>query len=724
MENDPRGYQPVQVDLIGIERGLERFTRDGVTELPPVALWRNNLTALSHTQNLYFVATTLCVAVYEPKFPYQTLKRTPALVILPDVTRGDVTGAIPSSSPHAVNQLVVGQLGSQEILLLARDSGNVEAYNIAAICEAIKKIPEDYTGERNSLVLNVRPFFKQWVRQSAWGLAIHKEARMIAVSANIPSAWQPADSEDTSATITVFAFAVLPEPRSNASESSDGRSDTDEEDWIPWSSKDTPVRNRNYKIVLAGWHGHEHNIPNITFLNTSQESDSAWILSTDILGRMKMWHIWSQTCWRTWDFGHDTRRVWMGAPSYPGWQVVALDIGIFVRTDTTEEFIGASRAPIHHGNYDGGPSFDLSSIARRVPGRSQYHPAHPDADLDLSSEDDLDEVIDEQDDVLTSAVLIVDQEGLEIENLVRSQISRFGGELEYQIEDERRYIVPTSTEDSSTSSEGERQMPSPPPERSMRTNRLLNQMVTSTDNKTTMPPDIAILHCGNANVRLLGGPRAKYPHIFCAGILRQIFPNTRIGQNLDHIDRLNMVHTIPDLGIVLIATQAGRLAVCALTRRGDGLLGLRVDWILPTKKQELRGQRPEFCPLIGVAVGPIQGHYDDSASSDSDGGAWAEDKDFDAVKTTFEHRTVLLQAESNHGASSSSRKHKKPKKGEEQPYRIAVEQRRWKPPKDAGLSAAKHSRRWRVMLAYSDMSVLTYEISKVLRDKTTAQHDE
>lgn len=725
MENDSRGYQPVQVDLIGIERGLERFTRDGVIELPPVALWRNNLTALSHTQNLYFVATTSCVAVYEPKFPYQTLGRAPSLLILPHVTRDDAMGAISHSSPHAVNQLIVGFLGSQEILLLARDSGNVEAYNIAAICEAIQKTPEGYRGERNSLALNLRPFFRQWVRQSAWGLTIHREARMIAVSANTPSEWQPADSEDTSATVTIFAFAVSPESTSSNSVESHSHSDLDEEEWISWSGReDTPVRDRNYKIVLAGWHGHEHNIPNISFLSASCEADGAWILSTDVLGTMKLWQVWSRTCWRTWDFGDDARRVRMGALSYPGWQVVALNVDDFVRADTTEEFIGASRAPVHYGNYDGGPSFDLSSIARRVPGRSLHHPAHPSAELELSSDDELDETLAGDDDALPSEIVVVTQEALEIESLAEFQMSRFDGETQYQVEDERQYVVPSFNEDGSSSSEGERQMPSPPSERSMRTTRLLDQMANPINKKTAMPPEVAILHCGNTNVRLLGGPGARYPHIFCAGILKQIFPNTRIGQNLDLIDRLNMVHTIPELGVVLIATQAGRLAVCALTRRDDGLLGLRVDWILPTKKQEARGQRPELCPLIGLAVGPIQGHYDDSASSDSDGGAWAKDKVFDAVKTTFEDKAVLLQARSDRGAASSTGRHKRQKQIRSQPYQVAVERRRWTMPKDAESEVARGSRRWRIMLTYSDLSVLTYEVSKLPKNKSPSQQDE
>ncbi|KAK5013386.1 hypothetical protein LTR39_003675 [Cryomyces antarcticus] len=87
-------------------------------------------------------------------------------------------------------------------------------------------------------------------------------------------------------------------------------------------------------------------------------------------------------------------------------------------------------------------------------------------------------------------------------------------------------------------------------------------------------------------------------------------------------DRFNLSAQIPDLGVVVLASQKGRVAVLALTQvqtqvsepRGNSLVlkiertvfAYRLERILPFHSQEKAGQRPN-APLLGVAVGPIQG---------------------------------------------------------------------------------------------------------------------
>lgn len=74
-----------------------------------------------------------------------------------------------------------------------------------------------------------------------------------------------------------------------------------------------------------------------------------------------------------------------------------------------------------------------------------------------------------------------------------------------------------------------------------------------------------------------------------------------------------MIHQIPSLGIVAIASQVGRVALLTMTKlsshsKGEpSLLGFRVEHILPFQSQEHRDERPEV-PLLGMAVGPVQGH--------------------------------------------------------------------------------------------------------------------
>lgn len=112
-----------------------------------------------------------------------------------------------------------------------------------------------------------------------------------------------------------------------------------------------------------------------------------------------------------------------------------------------------------------------------------------------------------------------------------------------------------------------------------------------------------------------------------------------------------MIHQIPSLGIVAIASQVGRVALLTMTKLKShsehkaSLLGFRVEHILPFRSQEDRGERPEV-PLLGLAVGPMQGHGlgdehigvsgINSAENDSGGG----DRRYRLLMIYYDH-TVL-----------------------------------------------------------------------------------
>ena len=732
MENDRKPYQPVRVVMIGVESGLERFSKDGITTLPPVAKWRNNLTALSHHENLFFIASDDCIAVYQPGFPFQTLRRQPALLIKPELANRNASGYLSQragSQDHSINHLMVGELGSQEILLFVTDSGNVEAYYTGAVLEAIKRAPGQYCEGSSSDVLGLRPFFSHWVRQSAWGIDIHKDARMIAVSANVPNSAQPGTSEDASATITVFAFALHAPPPSSESNSNKAESESpDTVEWTMWDPKihsQHPKRTRNYKIILAGWDGHGNNIPNICFANSPDDEGGIWILSTDITGEMKSWQVWKRTVFRGWNFGtaEGSVRPWMHH-HYPGWNVAALDVSCFRPARDNDEFIGSNKAPVYFGYHDPGQSFNISHIVDRHPENSHFHPSNTEADDDdLSSDDDkihsdaegdqseheeLDSMEDIQSPVdLTSFIPETDWDFMSSEHSMSREIESFGRPVEFQVESEDESVLEDDSSDDADDS-AEEQPPSPP---NRRIQKHIRRLVTLIQNPNAKTPEIAIIHCSDSHVRLLGSPKARFPHIFCASILRQIMPQNiqthMQGLEFAQMDRLNMLQKIPELGIILIATQTGRVAVCALTRRPDGLLGFRVDCVLPTKKQERRGRRPEFCSLIGMAVAPIQGREMSQVdSADEDEKSNFEDREIDGVRTSFDPNVVVL----NHPATPQERHAWKNEKGE--PPAMKMEHRPWTkgPSEVPSWQATEISRRYRVMLTYSDMSVLTYEI--------------
>jgi hypothetical protein len=131
-------------------------------------------------------------------------------------------------------------------------------------------------------------------------------------------------------------------------------------------------------------------------------------------------------------------------------------------------------------------------------------------------------------------------------------------------------------------------------------------------------------------------------------------------ENPYRLDRLNMVTQIPELGIIVAASQIGRVALITLTRRNNHKweYGFRIDSIVPFESQESAGHRPDT-QLLGVAVAPIQGQQLKPESIlDDDTQAGGDD-----------------QQRSTH-------------------------------------SAAPASRRYRLMLTYYDMTVLSYEIGR------------
>lgn len=245
------------------------------------------------------------MAVFQPSFPLHTLGSQPQLNLVPNLANPEAQGYIDPSRPHNINHLVVGELGSEEILLLATDSGNVAAYYTTAIQDGIEKEPFDFSKEGRSDLVGVRPFFTHWVYESAWGLSIHQNARMLAVSSNHPYYEL---SRGLDAAITVFAFALTTSDKvtvRNRTEESSSTTAEDESEWKLWvpnagtQSERLPDRSHNWKTRIDA---HRHNIPSVSFVNSEDDPDGDYLISTDIEGFTKCWHIWQGIDVHTWDF--------------------------------------------------------------------------------------------------------------------------------------------------------------------------------------------------------------------------------------------------------------------------------------------------------------------------------------------------------------------------------------------------------------------------------------
>lgn len=182
------------------------------------------------------------------------------------------------------------------------------AYYTAAVQDGIDKEPYKFGQEGRSDLIDVRPFFTHWVHESAWGLSIHKNARMLAVSSNKP---RHQSALGFNAAITVFAFALTTSDDSTvrASNAELLSMAEGESDWKLWTLNPTyptkkPDRSVNWKTRLEA---HPCNIPSVSFVNSEDDCEGDYLLSTDIEGITKCWHIWQGSVTSSWDFSAPMR---------------------------------------------------------------------------------------------------------------------------------------------------------------------------------------------------------------------------------------------------------------------------------------------------------------------------------------------------------------------------------------------------------------------------------
>lgn len=240
--NDDRGFDEIPLLAVGANQGKDRYSSyaEQHQTLPQLATHRINLAVLSQRYNLYVVASGSSLLLLQPTGPeHETQGDIQCQFKLP-VTRPDLPGYLSAANPHFVNNIIVGDLGEEEIILCACDDGDIIGYwtkdlvrfhatshlrqrelhkkhraRRKAEIEArdsswgpdrrdedplerasrLARETEDRDAElRRHIGPPPRQFFHENVEISAWGLAVHKEARLIAASANsrLITVWAPA----------------------------------------------------------------------------------------------------------------------------------------------------------------------------------------------------------------------------------------------------------------------------------------------------------------------------------------------------------------------------------------------------------------------------------------------------------------------------------------------------------------------------------------------------
>ena len=142
---------------------------------------------------------------------------------------------------------------------------------------------------------------------------------------------------------------------------------------------------------------------------------------------------------------------------------------------------------------------------------------------------------------------------------------------------------------------------------------------------------------------LLNTPGSNLPPTILQRAVVQELPPQLVW--LSNFERLNMAAQIPELGIVIVASQAGRVALLTLTtkrgaRKSRDHYAFRLDWILPFKSQEYHELRP-IGPLHGIAVSPIQGQQLRPDMGDDDVYGGNQHESWRAVESSRRYRLML-----------------------------------------------------------------------------------
>lgn len=179
--------------------------------------------------------------------------------------------------------MITGFLGTEEVLVHCNDNGDVVAYYTKDIANAVlNKTPDQKTQglsstgkrglrESKKRMPKVQPFFTSNVLMTAWGLVIHRDSRLIAVSSN-------------RAEVTVFAFALTPDEPSKTWEKPFKEPKDNVEAWVR-------QRRRNWKVIIS-LPEIADNIPNICFLE-SKDGLAEKVVAVDIKGTVWVADIWT-----------------------------------------------------------------------------------------------------------------------------------------------------------------------------------------------------------------------------------------------------------------------------------------------------------------------------------------------------------------------------------------------------------------------------------------------
>ncbi|KAK4672407.1 hypothetical protein QC763_102840 [Podospora pseudopauciseta] len=612
---------PVQALGLGLADANEAGTTSNTPSFPHCSSGRCNLTALSQRYNLYFAAYQDKIYVYQPQRAPRILP-PPCLILHPATTKlaALYPGELDRRFSHQINNMIVGNLGNLEIVLFACDDGDIGAYYTHALVHWIKTYPkQDGAGPFSRSTPKPRMFFHENVTLSAWGLAIHQQSRLIAVGSNRHE-------------VTVFAFAL---PRQDQEDDA-YEIDESPELWTGQTAlqlqKHFQSRTRTWKITLPlGISG--HNIPSVSFLD-DEHGNADKIAAIDIWGV-----VWLLDIWKI-----GTGPVVIPATSEAhrylrGWCVMILPGSAFKPTKSARETLGVTAKEILQPKanvlditcglyYVKDLAVNVGDMIRNRPyaNSTVYEKLHnlaaggcpapsEEGSSSLSSEwesvsGDSDS---DDDDSLIPSMAFNPPMGNAASTTRWGTLNRSVNSRSSAIKDVfdevqlRREIVPMS---------GETPDPGKPPLTHQSVSRICNDRqkraeLARVDDFGALPKNYSLLRTSAADLELVPFDRTLARPVF-RHVLTFLAPG--LGQPVHDFsqirsERIHMMLHVPELFLVVLGSEVGRVALVTLTKSGkvvDGVplrRGFRVDCVLPRKAEEKKKVRPS-CGLVGIAISP------------------------------------------------------------------------------------------------------------------------
>ncbi|KAI5920039.1 hypothetical protein F4810DRAFT_713910 [Camillea tinctor] len=550
--------------------------------VPQIATWRLNLTALSTVYNFYAVAYRDKIHISRPRSCVTNVLPTkPDLVLRPGPSHMGIAvgGYLDQFFPHQVNHLIVGDFGDKEILLLAYDDGDVIGFYTRHIEDELLRL--EYDDEMRP-PRPPKPFFHENVGKSAWGLAVHKQSRIIAVGANTHD-------------VCVFVFALTGELYQHIEEADHveffrtlikdengvlgnrviSGGEKDNAKFVNGLERAVRRRDANWRIVLKTGSAGD-NIPNVAF-GSDADGEAEKVVAVDVKGNLWIMDIWGMNkCPHIrLDGLHSTRtpsdrqRLFQWPRELPrAWGVLILPESSFLPTKSYTDSLGLKpREAKYASNEKIGRWIDISTGIKHVKNNSTIHPWV--------------------------------RSGNENRFAINPHVQR-------RQRLESWYDFNTSSQVQSWSAtideQGQQRMPLIQAKGKYQTKQK------DVDGKLVLGDGSSIMRTYELDIELRSFEENGVGIMFERAIEQDRPANTVLRMMRWSHERLsNLIH-VPELSIVVAGSLCGRVALVTLTRpvyeNSPFKRGFKIEAILPTKKDEDSQLRP-ICPLLGVAIAPM-----------------------------------------------------------------------------------------------------------------------